>query len=128
MSLRFPLEVRYNDYDTKGHINNALYLTYFEIARAKAWLEGVRGDPEFPFVVAEARIRYVSEGMIGEPIDIEIHTSEIRRKAWVWTYTIRDMRDQRVIAEGNTVQVMFDYQARQSIPIPDDVRAGLASI
>jgi acyl-CoA thioester hydrolase len=126
--MRFPLAVRYNDYDTKGHINNAVYLTYFEMARAKAWLEGVRGDEEFPFVVAEARIRYVSEGMIGDPLDIEIKTSEVRNKAWVWTYVIRDTRDDRVIAEGNTVQVMFDYAERRSIPIPRSIREALESI
>jgi acyl-CoA thioester hydrolase len=128
MSLRFPIETRYNDYDTKGHINNAVYLTYFEIARARAWLERVRGDPEFPFVVAEARIQYTSEGMIGDPIDIEIHTSEIGNKSWTWTYSIRDTRDERVIAEGSTVQVMFDYLDRKSIPIPDEVRAGLERV
>ena len=126
--MRFPLHVRYNDYDTKGHINNAVYLTYFEIARAKAWLDGVNGDPEFPFVVAEAQIRYVSEGMIGEPIDIEIKTSEIRNKAWVWSYVIRAVRDDRVVAEGSTVQVMFDYAARKSISIPDEIKAGLGRV
>ena len=126
--MRFPLAVRYNDYDTKGHINNAVYLTYFEMARAKAWLEGVRGDEEFPFVVAEARIRYVSEGMIGEAIDIEIRTSEVRNKAWVWTYIIRNSRDDRVIAEGNTVQVMFDYDERKSVAIPEETRAALGTI
>ena len=126
--MRFPIEVRYNDYDTKGHINNAVYLTYFEIARARAWLEAMRGDPDFPFVVAEAQIKYVSEGMIGEPIDIEIGTTEVRNKAWVWTYIIRCQRDNRVVAEGSTVQVMFDYASRRTIPIPDDVRAALALV
>jgi acyl-CoA thioester hydrolase len=126
--VRFPLEVRYNDYDTKGHINNAVYLTYFEMARAKAWLEAVEGDADFPFVVAEARIRYVSEGMIGEPIDIEIKTSEVRSKAWVWSYVIRHVADDRIVAEGNTVQVMFDYEARKSIAIPDNIRTALERV
>jgi acyl-CoA thioester hydrolase len=126
--MRFRIATRYNDYDTKGHINNAVYLTYFEMAREKAWLEGVRGDPDFPFVVAEARVRYVSEGLVGEELDIEIHTSEIRNKAWVWTYTIRHVADGSVVAEGNTVQVMFDYTSRTSVRISDEVRAGLQAI
>jgi acyl-CoA thioester hydrolase len=128
MSLRFPLETRYSDYDTKAHINNAVYLTYFEMARARAWLERVEGDPDFPFVVAEARIRYVSEGMIGVPLDIEITTAEVRNRSWVWEYRIRDVRDNSLIAEGNSVQVMFDYESRKSIPVPDAVRAGLERV
>jgi acyl-CoA thioester hydrolase len=126
--VRFPLEVRYNDYDTKGHINNAVYLTYFEMARARAWLEGVGGDAEFPFVVAEAQIRYRSEAMIGDPIDIEITTSEVRTKAWVWAYVIRNRSDERVIAEGSTVQVMFDYEARKSMAITPDIRERLGRV
>jgi acyl-CoA thioester hydrolase len=126
--MRFPLATRYIDYDTKGHVNNAVYLTYFEMARERAWLEVLDGDPDFPFILAEASVRYVSPAMIGEDLDIEIRTTEIRTKAWVWSYTIRATRDDRVVAEGRTVQVMFDYTAARSIPIPEPLRAGLAAV
>lgn len=126
--MRFPLATRYIDYDTKGHVNNAVYLTYFEMARERAWLEVLDGDPDFPFILAEASVRYVSPAMIGEDLDIEIRTTEIRTKAWVWSYTIRATRDDRVVAEGRTVQVMFDYAAARSIPIPEPLRARLAAV
>ena len=35
--MRFSLQPRYNDYDSKGHVNNAVYLTYFELGRVYAW-------------------------------------------------------------------------------------------
>lgn len=125
--MRFPLETRYSDYDSKGHVNNALYLTYFEIARHRLWAEAMGRDPDFPFIVAEAAVRYVSEAMIGVPLDIEITTAEIRTKAWVWSYTMRSARDGSVVATGRTVQVMYDYAAHCTVPIPDDVRAQLAA-
>lgn len=126
--MRFRLEPRYADYDTKGHVNNAVYLTYFEIARTRAWLDAVRGGEDAPFILAEATVRYVRPGMIGIPLDIEITTSEVRNKAWVWRYRVLDGRDDGVIAEGQTVQVMYDYHTRRSIEIPADVRAGLAKV
>lgn len=126
--MRFRLEVRYSDYDTKEHVNNAVYLTYFEMARARAWLEAVAGSTDFPFVVAEATVRYLSQARIGDPLDIMIWTSEIRTKAWVWQYRIVDARDERVVAEGSTVQVMFDYGARRSMPIPEELRERLAAL
>ena len=126
--MRFPLETRYADYDSKGHANNAVYLTYFEIARHRAWVDCMHGDADFPFIVAEATVRYVSEAMIGQPLDIEIVTSEVRTKAWVWSYVIRAIEDDRVVAEGRTVQVMYDYAARRTVPIPDAVRAMLTTI
>ncbi len=126
--MRFPLETRYADYDSKGHANNAVYLTYFEMARHRAWVDCMHGDADFPFIVAEATVRYVSEAMIGQPLEIEIVTSEVRTKAWVWSYVIRATADDRVVAEGRTVQVMYDYAARQTKPIPDEFRALLATI
>ena len=64
--------------------------------------------------------------MIGTPLDIEIATSEARTKARVWRDRILDPWDDGLVAEGQTVQVMYDYDARKSVEIPVDVRAGLA--
>lgn len=126
--MRVPVETRYADYDTKGHVNNAVYLIYFEMARHRAWVDGMGGGADFPFILAEASVRYLSQAMIGEPLDIEITTTEVRTKAWVWSYVLRASRDGRVVAEGRTVQVMFDYDRGATVPIPDDVRARLAAV
>ena len=126
--MRFVLATRYNDYDTKGHVNNAVFLTYFEMARERAWVDVLGGGADFPFILAEATVQYRSEAMIGDPLEIEITTTEIRTKAWVWSYVIRDARDGRVVAEGRTVQVAFDYDAKQTVPIPDAIRERLPSL
>lgn len=126
--MRFRLDVRYSDYDTKEHVNNAVYLTYFEMARARAWLEAIAGSTDFPFVVAEATVRYRSQARLGDPLDITISTSEVRTRAWVWQYRIVDARDERLVAEGSTVQVMFDYEARRPMPIPEELRERLAAM
>jgi acyl-CoA thioester hydrolase len=120
--MRMPLETRYSDYDIRGHVNNATFLTYFEMARRYVWglLAGVTQD--FNFIIAEAHIRYVSQAKFGDPLAVDITTTEIRSKAWVWTYRIVDTRDERLVAEGSTVQVMFDYTAQQSMPIPAALR------
>jgi acyl-CoA thioester hydrolase len=126
--VRFRIETRYADYDTKGHVNNAVYLTYFEGARVKAWLDAVHGSADAPFIIAEATVRYVRPAMIGTPLDIEITTSEVRTKAWVWRYRILDARNEALVAEGQTVQVMYDYSSGRSVEIPSDVRAGLGTV
>jgi acyl-CoA thioester hydrolase len=126
--MRFLLETRYADYDTKGHVNNAVYLTYFEIARSRAWLDAVRQGADAPFILAEASVRFVSQARLGEPLEIEITTAEIRTKAWVWAYVVRCASDGRVVAEGRTVQVMFDYETRRTVPIPADIRVRLETV
>jgi acyl-CoA thioester hydrolase len=126
--MRFPVVTRYPDYDTKGHVNNAVYLTYFEAAKHMLWRDVWKRNPDPPFVVAEATVRFLSSAMIGDPLQIDITTAEVRNKSWIWKFTITDARDERVIAEGRTVQVMYDYATRSSIPIPPDVRELLESV
>lgn len=126
--MRMPLETRYNDYDTKGHVNNAVYLTYFEIARARVWLDVVHGDPDVPFIVAEARVRYLRPAMLGTPLEVTVETAEVRARSWIWRYQVLDARDGAVVAEGETVQVMFDYETRRAVPVPPDLRETLLGI
>lgn len=134
--LRFPLLTRYSDYDTKGHVNNAVYLTYFEWARVQAWTSymvpnaGLSGpdvaDP--PLIVAEARVKYVSPANIGIPLAIEIAVKEIRTKGFSFGYRIVDARDERLIAEGETVQVAYDYEAGRTMEIPPAMRKALEAM
>ena len=126
--MRFDLETRYNDYDVAGHVNNAVYLTYFEVARVKAWNAMVGARQDVAFVIAEASVRYVSRAQLGEPLAIDIRTAEVRDKAWVWSYRILDSRDGRLVADGRTVQVMFDFATGSAVPIPPEIRSKLADV
>ena len=91
----------------------------------RAWLEA-GGEIDAGFILAEAKISYRSPAMMGDPLDLEVTTAEIRTKAWVWRYRILDARDDRLVAEGETVQVMFDYASRTTVNIPPAIRGGLA--
>lgn len=125
--MRFPIPTRYSDYDTKGHVNNAVYLTFFEMARHELWSGTWHKVPDPPFIVAEAHVKYHASARMGAPLAIDITVGEVRKKAWIFRYRIVDARDDRLLADGETVQVMFDYATRSPIAIPDDVRALLES-
>lgn len=125
--MRIPIQTRYNDYDDRGHVNNAVYLTYFELARAQAW-RAASEDQDESFILADARVSYRSPALPGDPLAVDITTSEVRNKAWVWSYRIVDERDERLVAEGQTTQVMYDYDRRATVPIPDSLRVALTRV
>jgi acyl-CoA thioester hydrolase len=70
-----PIEIRYGDTDALGHVNNAVYLSYFEAARGgfyatvtgHAFGSGPGAD-ERTFVIAEAHVAYRSPARFGEPL------------------------------------------------------------
>ena len=131
--LRFPIATRYSDYDTKGHVNNAVYFTYFEWARLQAWRKVATGKPGLtakdisdpPLIVAEARVKYVSPANIGVALAIEISVKEVRTKGFSFAYRVVAADDDRLVAEGETVQVAYDYEAGRTMAIPPGMREAL---
>ena len=63
--------------------------------------------------------------MPGDPLAVEIATGEVRTKAFTWRYRVVDARDDRLVAEGETTQVVYDYEAQQSVAIPGALREAL---
>ena len=66
---RVEIDVRFADTDAMGHVNNAIYLTYCEMARIRYWTD-VTGEPIAPghegaesLILAEARITYRAPGL-----------------------------------------------------------------
>ena len=118
-----PWQVIFRDIDAFGHVNNAVYLTYFEWARAQLWfaLTGAAGLPrDIGFIVARAEIDFKSQIEM-EPIDICIRISEMRTTSFDTVYEIRK-RGGKVAATGKVVVVLFDWKAQTKMPISDELR------
>jgi acyl-CoA thioester hydrolase len=126
--LTVPVEVRFRDTDAMGHVNNACYLTYCEIARAHYWkfLFGTRNYREVGFILASAAIDYRSPGFSGETLLVGIRITSLGRSSFRMEYQIRERDAGRLVAEAESVQVMYDYSQGTKVPISDDVRAAIS--
>jgi len=129
-----PIEVRFVDTDAFGHINNATYLSYFEAARAGYYAEVV-GAPfgtgenasERTFVIAEAHIFYRAPAFFGEKLLVGCRFSWTGRSSFGLEYVVRAeesaVAPARVIADGSTVQVMFNLESNRVMRVPADLIA-----
>jgi acyl-CoA thioester hydrolase len=122
----FHLEqVRFRDLDAMGHVNNAVFLTYMEQARSAFFLvHGGRSLEELQLIIARVEIDFRSPVGFGETVEIEVRSGRVGTKSFDLEYTLR--ADERVVAEGKSVQVGFDYDAGTTIPIPEAWRKLLA--
>jgi len=122
LSFRFPLELRFRDLDPMGHVNNAVFATYFEIARTRYW--AALGVPRFDFILARLEIDYRAPIEWGDAVEAQIGVTGFGRSSFVFSYRIVKA-DGAVAAEGRSVQAWYDYEARRTQPVPDDVRAAI---
>jgi acyl-CoA thioester hydrolase len=123
------IEVRFRDCDPLGHVNNAVYATYFEVARFGYWREALgytRADG-FSFIMARVECNYRAQAHAGETLDVRIRVGRIGRRSFTFDYQIVAADDGRLVADGSSVQVMFDYAAQQSRPVPDAFRARVSA-
>jgi acyl-CoA thioester hydrolase len=125
-TFEHELEVRFRDCDGLGHVNNAVYLTYLEQARFAFWqrLTGVSGIPR-SFILARVECDYRVQATAGDRLLVRLRVSAIGRSSFTFEYEIVNGRTREVVATARTVQVMYDYTAGASVPIPDDIRARL---
>jgi acyl-CoA thioester hydrolase len=121
------VEVRFRDSDAMGHVNNAVYLTYLEVARQRYWTAVAPHVPydRVPFVVAHAALDFRSPARTGEVLRVHLRTTWVGRSSFGLDYAIRERDTGRLVVEATSVLVTYDYDAHRAMPVPDWLRSGL---
>ena len=122
-----PIEVRFRDCDAMGHVNNAVYLTYLEIARFAYWKAADIGrlEGDISYIIARVEIDFRASAETGNVIDVALAVRAIGRSSFTMEYEIRD-REGRLLVSARSVQVAYDYAAKRSFAVPDAIRARIS--
>ncbi len=123
----FFQEVAFRDLDGLGHVNNAVYLSYVESARL-AYMQEVLGPLELDElgIVADVKISFRSPAGLGERLEVGHRVSRVGETSLVFDFEVRG-GDGRLVAEGSTVHVAFDYGVRRPVPVPEEWRSRIES-
>jgi acyl-CoA thioester hydrolase len=131
---RVVLDVRFADTDAMGHVNNAVYLTYCEMARIQYWTD-VTGEPiasghegAESLILAEARITYRAPVFHGDQVTVESRATHIGRSSFTLEHRLTACRpDQpaRLVAVSDSVLVRYDYAASAPVALGSVVVAAI---
>jgi acyl-CoA thioester hydrolase len=123
------IDVRFRDCDPLGHVNNAVYATYFEVARFGYWRTALGYTPAdgFSFIMARVECNYRSQAHAGASLDVAVRVGRIGRSSFTFEYRITDAASGRLVADGSSVQVNFDYASQKSRPVSDAFRARVSA-
>ena len=122
--------VRFGDLDAMRHLNNVVFLRYFETARIAYLRDLVPGhDPahperdDFGVIFAECHINYRSPVHFDEEVAVRCSIGAVRRSSFRVAFEMRV--GTRLAAEGYGVLVGFDYVEQKAAPLPDALRKRL---
>lgn len=123
------IDIRFADMDAFGHVNNAIYLTYFEHARAQYWKEIIQWDwKTLGIILARAEVDYVKQLTIRDHVKVYVRTSRVGNTSFDVQYELVSVRqdgEEVLVAKGLTTCVAFNYQTQKPAPIPEPQRSAM---
>jgi len=124
-SYEYP--TRFRDIDAMGHVNNAVYATYLEQARADLFDDLFDADlSAVPTVLVHLSIDYERPILLGETVTVDLVLDSIGTSSLTTSYEVKTGEGRAARAE--TVQVFIDRETGESAPIPDRYRQRLDSL
>ena len=117
-AYRTTVDVRFRDLDTMGHVNNALYATYLEEARAGYYREVLDESlPDVDTVIVSLSIDYQAPIGFGDTVTVLLAIPELGHSSIPMEYEIHV--DESLVATAESVQVMWDRDLGTARPIPE---------
>jgi acyl-CoA thioester hydrolase len=137
MPTSFPVVVdvvvRWADMDALGHVNNTAYFEYFEIVRI-AYLERIGVAPprldlwEYGFILGENTCRYRAPVTYPDRLSIGARVSALSEDRFLMEYEARSSQLGKVVAEGDTLVVSYDYAAQRRVPLRNTYRKAIVAL
>lgn len=120
------VDVRFRDLDTMGHVNNAVIATYLEQARVAYYREILGTDLEsVGTVIAHLEIDYRTPVDLADDVTVTVSVPELGESSLPMEYEV--LAAGSVAATAETVQVAWDREAGESVPLPEEWRRAVES-
>lgn len=124
-----PIQIRFNDIDPLGHINNSQYFSYFDLGKtmyfeelrglAINWLEGF-------IVIAHMDVDFLRPIFYKEPITVDSKITKLGEKSGVFLQQIRNTATGEIKCRCESVFVTFDAETQKPVPINHLWRAAIS--
>ena len=125
---RLPLQIRFNDIDMLGHLNNSVYLTFMDLAKTR-YFQAVLGDKlnfgRFGVVIVNINCDFCVPTFYDDDIECETAVVAIGEKSLTLEQRIVMPSTGEVKGRCRTVMSGFDAKTMASAPITDEWRQAL---
>ncbi|ELR69863.1 Thioesterase [Fulvivirga imtechensis AK7] len=126
-TFRQELQVRWMDLDPLAHVNNSIYIQYFELGRGK-YMSAASSTWDWHknmFLIASITCDYKRELKLTDHNPaVWVRTLRFGAKSFELEYLICSEKQGETIlhAQGRSTQVMFDMKERSTFQIPEWLR------
>ena len=122
---RADVQLRFNDVDVLGHVNNTVYLSFYDLGKA-LYFTAVRGRKmdwtNVDRVIANINCSYLAPIVFGEEIEVLTRCVAVGHKSFELQQMLREKRTGEVKSVCETVMVNYDQATHRSVDISPEAR------
>lgn len=115
------LQIRFNDIDILGHLNNTVYFSFFDTGKAYFFEKAIGGKIDWQHVetvIANIDCAYMAPIFFGESIEVRTRCKSISDKSFRLQQVIVEKNKGEIKAAAETVMVSFDPSTQKAIEMP----------
>ena len=112
------IQVRFRDCDLMGHVNNAVYLSYFEQARMHYFEKLIGADWDYKkdgILLVKNEVTYLKPVLLHDIPEITLNLENLGNKSVTLGYELKV--DNELRCTGMSKLVCFDFTTQQTVPV-----------
>ena len=126
------IPVRWSDLDALNHVNNTIYLRYFEAARIvyfnKVGLIEYRNEHKVGPILHSVYCRFRVPVTFPDTVTVGIRARNLQTDRFDMEMAIVSHQHKKIAAEGSCTVVSYDYKNQTKAPIPEVMRRSLLNV
>ncbi len=123
-----PIQIRFNDVDQMGHVNNAVIMEYFDLGKdaffSSHGLPPTKGD--FTIMVVHYDVDFKAQIRYHDSIQVETEIERFGTKSLTVLQRVVNSENGTVCVECRTVMAGYRRSTNSSEVIPDEVKQWLS--
>ena len=124
-----PIQLRFNDFDALGHVNNSVYFSFYDLGKTSYFadvLSKLEVAKEVGVVIGHIEVSFLLPVYPGENVAVQTAVVEIGNKSFKLLQHLVDLDTNEIKCICNTVMVCFDPKTKTTRQISDEWRKAMA--
>ena len=123
---KMPIQIRFNDVDRFGHVNNNAYFSYYDLGKVD-YFNAVLGhniarSADIVPVVVNLNADFFFPVYYGDEIVVETCISHIGSKSFTLAQRAVNQKTGQTVCQCQTIMVCFSLEAQESVEVPQEFR------
>lgn len=122
---RVSVQIRFNDVDGYGHVNNNSYFAYYDLGK-EDYLRQVLSinysSADVVPVIANINADFFLPIFHGDDIEIETRVSHVGKKSFTLQQRAINKKKHVVVCQCQTIMVCFNLKTQESVEVPERFR------